>query len=477
MNKLTTSPGAGLPDGLLERLAEIVGDAGLVTDVSDMEPYIAEQRGLFRGETPCVVRPASTIEVSQVVTACSEAGVPIVPQGGNTGLCGGAVAAGEVILSLVRMNNIREVDPVNFTMTVDAGCVLANLQGVADEHDRFFPLSLGAEGSCQIGGNLSTNAGGTAVIRYGNSRELTLGLEVVLPDGQIWDGLTSLRKNNTGYDLKHLFIGAEGTLGIITGAVLKLFPKPRLRSTAFIALRELEDVLEVLGRARKSSGDAVSGFELIPRLAIDISKRYIEGNFEFLEGTHEWYALIEFESSDKSSDLDSAMENFLAAAFDDGLVVDAAIAQSDAQREQMWFLREAMVLAQKPDGASIKNDVSVPISQVPQFIREANAAVTELCPGVRHLAFGHVGDGNVHYNLAQPVDADRQEFLDRWDEITGRVVDIALSMRGSFSAEHGIGKLKVHDLAERKSAVEVNMMRMIKKALDPKGLMNPGKVL
>jgi len=315
------------------------------------------------------------------------------------------------------------------------------------------------------------------VIRYGNSRELTLGLEVVLPDGQIWDGLTGLRKNNTGYDLKHLFIGAEGTLGIITGAVLKLFPRPRVRNTAFIALRDLEDVLEVLGRARKASGDAVSGFELIPRLAIDISKQHIEGMFEFLEGMHEWYALIEFESSDESSDLGTAMENFLAAAFEDGLVVDATIAQSDAQREQMWFLREAMVLAQKPDGASIKNDVSVPISRVPQFIREANAATTELCPGIRHLAFGHVGDGNVHYNLAQPVDADPQEFLDRWDEITGRVVDIALSMRGSFSAEHGIGKLKVHDLVERKPAVELDMMRMIKNALDPKGLMNPGKVL
>ncbi|MBT3932318.1 MAG: FAD-binding oxidoreductase, partial [Rhodospirillaceae bacterium] len=408
---------------------------------------------------------------------CSEADVPIVPQGGNTGLCGGAVASGEIILSLSRMNKVREVDPANFTMTVDAGCVLANLQDVAESHDRFFPLSLGAEGSCQIGGNLSTNAGGTAVIRYGNSRELTLGLEVVLPDGQIWDGLTGLRKNNTGYDLKHLFIGAEGTLGIITGAVLKLFPRPRVRNTAFIALRDLEDVLEVLGRARKASGDAVSGFELIPRLAIDISKQHIEGMFEFLEGMHEWYALIEFESSDESSDLGTAMENFLAAAFEDGLVVDATIAQSDAQREQMWFLREAMVLAQKPDGASIKNDVSVPISRVPQFIREANAATTELCPGIRHLAFGHVGDGNVHYNLAQPVDADPQEFLDRWDEITGRVVDIALSMRGSFSAEHGIGKLKVHDLVERKPAVELDMMRMIKNALDPKGLMNPGKVL
>ncbi|HCP00263.1 MAG: hydroxyacid dehydrogenase [Alphaproteobacteria bacterium] len=475
MNKIASC--INLPGGLLNRLSDIVGAAGLVTDPADMETYIAEQRGLFRGETPCVVQPATTPEVSQVVKACQDAGVAIVPQGGNTGLCGGAVASGEVILSLTRMSKIREVDPVNFTMTVDAGCVLANLQDVAEAHDRLFPLSLGAEGSCQIGGNLSTNAGGTAVIRYGNSRELTLGLEVVLPNGDIWDGLTGLRKNNTGYDLKHLFIGAEGTLGIITGAVVKLFPRPRVRSTAFIALRDLDDVLEVLGRARKASGDTVSGFELIPRICIDISIRHTEGNFEFLEGKHEWYALIEFESSEETLDLTSAMENFLASTYEEGLVVDATIAQSDSQREQFWFLREAMVLSQKPEGASIKNDVSVPISRVPQFIREANAAVAEIYPGTRPLAFGHVGDGNVHYNLSQPVGAEPQEFLDHWDEITGRVVAIALSMRGSFSAEHGIGKLKVHDLAAHKSPVELSMMRAIKTAFDPKGLMNPGKVL
>ena len=473
----TITSGMTLPDGLLDRLANIVGPGGLVTDVADMGPYIAEQRDLYRGETPCIVRPASTEEVSRVVKTCHDAGVAIVPQGGNTGLCGGAVASGEVSVSLTRMNRVREVDPVNFTMTVDSGCVLSSLQEVAEEHDRLFPLSLGAEGSCQIGGNLSTNAGGTTVIRYGNTRELTLGLEVVLPNGDIWDGLTGLRKNNTGYDLKHLFIGAEGTLGIITGAVVKLFPRPRVRSTAFIALRDLEDVLEVLGRARKASGDTVSGFELIPRICIDISIRHTEGNFEFLEGRHEWYALIEFESSEECLDLGAAMENFLAEAYEDGLVVDATIARSDSQRGQFWFLREAMVLSQKPEGASIKNDVSVPISKVPQFISEANAAVGEMYPGIRPLAFGHVGDGNVHYNLSQPVDGDPQEFLDRWDEITSRVADIALVMRGSFSAEHGIGKLKVHDLATRKSAVELNMMRAIKKTLDPSGLMNPGKVL
>ncbi len=466
-----------LPDGFLSQIQNIVGPSGLITDPADMEPYLEEQRGLFRGQTPCVVRPGSTGEVSRVLAACYDSGVPVVPQGGNTGLCGGAVASGELILSLSRMNKVRAVDPANFTMTVDAGCVLADLQNVADEHDRLFPLSLGAEGSCQIGGNLSTNAGGTAVLRYGNTRELTLGLEVVLPDGRIWDGLTGLRKNNTGYDLKHLFIGAEGSLGIITGAVIKMFPKPHSRHTAFIALKDLDSVLEVLARARAASADTVSGFELVPRIAIEISVRHIDGAIDFLDEPHDWCALIEFESSDQNSNLGEVMEGFLATAFEDGLVVDAVIAQSEAQREQMWFLREAMVLAQKPEGASIKNDVSVPISSVPEFIRQANAAVTRACPGIRPVAFGHVGDGNVHYNLTQPDGADGDAFLARWDEICHLVHDVVDNMRGSFSAEHGIGKIKVAELAAHKVGVEIDMMRSIKQMLDPKGLMNPGKVL
>ncbi len=468
---------APLPEGFTQTIRDIVGPPGIITDPADMEPYLSEERGLFRGVSPCVVRPASTQEVSRVMGACYEANVAVVPQGGNTGLCGGAVASGEVILSLSRMNAVRAVDPVNFTMTVDAGCILADLQRVANEHDRLFPLSLGAEGSCRIGGNLSTNAGGTGVIRYGNTRELTLGLEVVLPDGRIWDGLTGLRKNNTGYDLKHLFIGAEGTLGVITGAVLKMFPKPVERHTAFVALRDLECVLEVLGRARKASADTVSGFELIPRIAIEISVKHIEGAKDFLNDPHDWCALIEFETSEADAGLGEAMQVFLEAAFEDGLIVDAAVAQSDAQRSEMWFLREAMVHAQKFDGASIKNDVSVPISSIPEFIRQANAATTEACPGLRPMAFGHVGDGNVHYNLQQPVEAERENFLARWDEITGLVADIAHSMRGSFSAEHGIGKLKVGELAEFKAGVEMDVMRAIKATIDPKGLMNPGKVL
>ncbi len=466
-----------LPAGFLDKLAAIVGESGIIADPADMVPYLEETRGLYEGSSPAIVRPANTQEVAEVVRACAKANVAIVPQGGNTGLCGGGVASGEVILSLGRMNKVREIDPLNYTMTVDAGCILADLQQTAADNDRLFPLSLGAEGSCQIGGNLSTNAGGTAVLRYGNARELTLGLEVVLPDGQIWDGLTSLRKDNTGYDLKQLFIGAEGTLGIVTGAVLKLFPLPRECHTAFIALANVEAVLELLSRARLASADTISTFELIPRIGLDLSLKHVPETIDPLSEKHDWYALIEFESGEANSGLGAAMESFLAASLEDGLVVDATIAQSETQRNQLWLVREAMVLAQTPEGASIKNDISVPISKVPEFIHRANAAVTERCPGIRPVAFGHIGDGNVHYNLQQPVGADDAAFLARWDELTDVVIDIVRDLGGSFSAEHGIGLLKVRELAGFKSPVEMDMMRVIKNALDPKGLMNPGKVL
>ena len=466
-----------LPAGILDKLAGIVGTAGIITDPADMAPYLEETRGLYRGASPVIVRPARTQEVADVVRVCAQADVAIVPQGGNTGLCGGGVASGEVIVNLARMNKIRAVDPYNYTMTVDAGCILADLQRVAEDSDRLFPLSLGAEGSCQIGGNLSTNAGGTAVLRYGNTRELTLGLEIVLPDGRIWDGLTALRKDNTGYDLKQLFIGAEGTLGIITGAVMKLFPLPRERHTAFVALRNVDTILELLSRARTASADTVSTFELIPRIGLDLSLKHMPETVDPLAESHEWYALIEFESGVAGSGLGAAMEDFLAAALEDGLVVDAAIAQSEAQRRQMWFIREAMVLAQGPEGASIKNDISVPISKVPEFIRRADAAVIARCPGVRPVAFGHIGDGNVHYNLQAPVGADGAAFLARWNELTETVIGIVRDLSGSFSAEHGIGLLKVREMADYKSPVEMDLMRTVKNALDPKGLMNPGKVL
>jgi FAD/FMN-containing dehydrogenase len=471
-----TAPRPVVAPDLIDRLRDIVGPTGLIVERADMAPYLDETRGLWHGDSPVVVRPASTEEVAAVVRTCAQAGVPMVPQGGNTGLCGGAVAQGEVIVSLGRMNKVRTIDPLNFTMTVDAGCVLADLQAYAAEHDRLFPLSLGAEGSCQIGGNLSTNAGGTAVIRYGNTRELTLGLEVVLANGDIWDGLRGLRKNNTGYDLKHLFIGAEGTLGLITGAVLKLFPQPRARQTAMVALAGLDEALDLLGHARRGSSDTIAAFELMPRIAFDISIKHIEGSIDPLDKPYDWYALIEFESDDETG-LAAMMERILGDAFEDGLVLDAAIAQSEAQRKQFWHIREAMVLAQSPEGASIKNDVSVPISAVPEFIRRATAAVEALCPGIRPIAFGHVGDGNVHFNMQQPVGADAKAFLARWDEFNTPVMQIVSDMNGSFSAEHGIGLLKVEELAADKSPVEMAMMRAIKRTLDPHGLMNPGKVL
>ncbi|MSO80238.1 MAG: FAD-binding oxidoreductase [Alphaproteobacteria bacterium] len=468
---------APLPPGLVERFAAIVGPAGIVADPAAMEPWLIESRGLYRGASPLVLRPASTAEVAEVVRLAHAHRVAIVPQGGNTGLVGGAVAQGQMILALGRMNRVRAVDPVDYTMTVDAGCILADLQVAAAAQDRLFPLSLGAEGSCQIGGNLSTNAGGTQVLRYGNTRELCLGLEVVLPDGRVWDGLRALRKNNTGYDLKHLFIGGEGTLGIITGAVLRLFPLPKERPAAFVALAGLDEALELLSRLRRATGDALSGFELIPRLAIDLARKHNPVAIDPLAARHDWYALVEAEAAEAGGGLGGVLEAALGTALEDGIVVDAAIAQSEQKRRAFWHLREALVLAQAPEGASIKNDVSVPVSRVPDFIRRATAAVLERCPEARPLPFGHVGDGNVHFNIQQPVGGDDAAFLARWDELTGAVNEVVAALGGSFSAEHGIGRLKVADLRTYKNPVELDMMRAIKRALDPDGLMNPGAML
>ncbi len=462
---------------LVKRVTEVVGPKGVITDAADMDAYLADTRGLYRGASPLVVRPATTQEVAAVLRLCAEDGVPIVPQGGNTGLSGGAVAAGEVLLNLGRMNRVRTVDPLDHSITVEAGAVLADIQRVAEERDRLFPLSLGAEGSCQIGGNLSTNAGGTAVLRYGSMRELTLGLEVVLPDGRVWDGLRGLRKDNTGYDLKHLFIGAEGTLGVITAAVLKLFPRPGLRHTALVGLDEPDQALELLARARAASADALTAFELFSRRCLDFALDYVDGTIDPLDGKFAWYALIEFSAGTGVTGLGDALESILADALEAGLISDAAIAQSEAQRSQMWFVREALVEAQRHAGASIKNDVAVPVSKVPQFIREAGAAVEALCPGIRPVAFGHAGDGNIHFNLTQPEVMDRQAFLDRWWELAGRVDEIAHEMNGSFSAEHGVGLLKRREMLRFKSPVELDLMRRLKAALDPGNLMNPGKVL
>jgi len=419
-----------------------------------------------------------TAEVAAVVRICAEARLPIVPQGGNTGLVGGVPPedGDNIVLALGRMNRIRAIDPVNFTMTVDAGCILAQLQEAAAEIDRLFPLSLGAEGSCQIGGNLSTNAGGIAVLRYGNTRELTLGLEVVLPDGQVWDGLRGLRKDNTGYDLKQLFIGAEGTLGVITAATVKLFPKPREIETAFLGLTRVEDVMVLFARARAATADQLTAFELIPRAALDLALAHVPGTIDPLALHHSWYVLIELSSSQTESGIRGLLERLLESALEEGLVADGVIAESGAQAKELWRIREAIVEAQLYSG-SIKHDVSVPVSRVAEFIIRATAAVSERLPGIRPMAFGHVGDGNIHLNLTQPEGADTASYLARWHEFNDIVHGVVRELHGSISAEHGVGALKRDEIARYKSPVEIELMRRVKHALDPANIMNPGKVV
>jgi FAD/FMN-containing dehydrogenase len=467
-------------DETLDRIKAAVGPKGFIADAAGMAPYLREERGLYRGAARLVVRPGSTEEVAAVVRLCAAAGMPIFPQGGNTGLCGGAVPGEDgrgIVLSLGRMNRVRALDAINYTITVEAGAILAEVQRAAEAANRLFPLSLGAEGSCQIGGNLSTNAGGIAVLRYGNMRELTLGLEVVLADGTVWDGLRALRKDNTGYDLKQLFIGGEGTLGVITAATLKLFPRPREVETAFIALGRVEDAMTLFARARAASGDQLTAFELIPRIGLDIAMAHIPNVQDPLARSHPWYALLELSSSQDGRGLRQALDDLLAAALEEGLIEDGTIAQSAAQARALWRIREAMVEAQKHVGAVIKHDVAVSVSKVANFIEAASDAVARHVPGVRLIPFGHVGDGNIHFNLAQATGADPAAFLADTGNINHIVHDIAAGLDGSISAEHGIGLLKRDELPRYKPAAALDLMRKIKQTLDPGGIMNPGKIL
>ncbi len=451
---------------LREKLASLLGPAGFIADDAGMAPYLVDWRKMYRGPAIGVARPATTGELAAVVKLAGEAGVAMVPQAGNTGLAGGGVplSSGEsLVISLERMNRVRNIDAANYTISVEAGCILQQVQQAAEAADRLFPLSLTAEGSCRIGGNLSTNAGGIAVLHYGNMRDLVLGLEVVLPDGEIWDGLRALRKDNTGYDLKHLFIGAEGTLGIIAAAVLKLFPRPRERVTAFAAAANIPATLSLLNRLRAASGDALTSFEYIPRNILALAFQYVRGSFDPFAAPHEHYLLIELSSSSENAGLRATAE--------------ATIAESEAQAKKLWFLREAIVEAQRPAGAGIKHDVAVPVSGVPEFLTEANAVVTKRLPGVRVLAFGHLGDGNIHYNLCQPIDMPAADFLALTGEFNRLVHDVVHRHSGSISAEHGIGQLRREENRRYKPAVELALMRKIKAALDPRGLMNPGKVI
>jgi D-lactate dehydrogenase (cytochrome) len=456
--------------------ASIVGAANVLTG-ADMTPYLVEERALYQGSALAVVRPGNTQEVAAVVKACADAGIAVVPQGGNTGLCGGGVPQGRaVVVSTERLTRIRAVDPVNFTMTAEAGCVLATLQAAAEEHDCLFPLSLGAEGSCRIGGNISTNAGGVNVLRYGNTRDLVLGLEVVLADGQVWNGLRALRKDNTGYDLKHLFIGAEGTLGIVTACTLKLFPRPREVATAMVALPEPAAALAILGAARAASGDAVTACELVPRVGVELCVTHVAGARDPFAEPYPWLLLLELSSS-RPGGLREALESVLEQALENGHALDAVLAESGEQRKAFWRIREGVPEAQKREGGSIKHDVAVPTSRVPEMLARCTEAVEAALPDVRVVAFGHLGDGNIHFNLTQPKGADKAAFLAEWQRMNKIVHDIVADMNGSVSAEHGIGTLKIEEMARYKSPVELEMMKRIKAALDPHGIMNPGKVL
>jgi len=464
---------------ILERMAGIVGAKNIVTDADAMVPYLKEWRDLFRGKAQGIVRPGSTAEVAELVKLAAETGTTLVPQGGNTGLVGGQIPIAEgkeVILSLQRLDKVRAVDTDGDTMIVEAGVTLKRAQDTAEAAGRLFPLSLASEGSCTIGGNLSTNAGGTAVLAYGNARELCLGLEVVLPDGRIWNGLRQLRKDNTGYDLKDLFIGAEGTLGIITAAVLKLFPLPAARATAFLAVPEPAAALELLNAAKAGAGGTLTTFELMPRIGLEFVLRHAAGARDPLSEPSPWYVLMEV-SAQSAAGLDDAVEAFLGEALEKGIVTDAALAGSLTQRADFWKLREMMSEVQTYEGGSIKHDVSVPVHAQPEFLKRAIAVVEAMVPGCRPVPFGHLGDGNIHFNVSQPVGADKAAYLARWVEMNEAVHAIVTELHGSISAEHGIGRLKRDLLPGVKDPVELDLMRAIKQTLDPKGVLNPGAMV
>ena len=466
-------------ENLIETLAAIVGAQNVITDAETMHPYLGDWRGRYRGAARCVVRPGTTAEVSAIVRACAAAGVAMLPQGGNTSHCGASIpdkSGKTVLISLSRLNKIRAVDAANNTITVEAGCVLQNLQEAALAVDRLFPLSLAAEGSCQIGGNLSTNAGGVQVLRYGNARELVLGLEVVLPDGEVWNGLRGLRKDNTGYDLKQLFIGAEGTLGIITAAVVKLFPLPQSTATAWLAIASPQAAIGLLNGLQAAFGAMLTACELVSDISLGMVLKHIPGAQAPLEKSP-WYLLVELSGSGEEAALRDALATFLEPALESGEISDAVLAQSVDQAKRLWNLRESISEAQKIEGFSIKHDISVPVSRIPEFLERAGSALQHAWPGIRIVAFGHVGDGNLHYNQSKPEAGENAAFIAAQPQVNEMVHDIVHQLGGSISAEHGIGQLKREEILRYKSPLEMQMMRTIKQAFDPRGLMNPGKVV
>ena len=462
---------------LIEELKTIVGPGGWVDDVDALEPHLTEWRGTWRGRTPLMVSPSTAEDVSRIVRRCRAAGVAIVPQGGNTGLCGGAIpdtSGSQILLSLSRMNSIRALSPDDYSVVAEAGCILADLQSAADEAGRFFALSLAAEGSCQIGGNLSTNAGGTNVLRYGTARDQVLGLEVVLPNGEIISSLRTLRKDTAGYDLKQLFIGAEGTLGIITAASLKLFPKPVNRQIAMLAIPGAQEGVRLFAELRERLADQMQAFELMSALSLDLVCRHIPDSRLPFDSDYPWYVLLDTAVSAGGA---QAFEDVLMSMVETGLVTDAVIAKNDTEAQQFWRLRHSISEAQKREGASLKHDVSVPVGEVARFIEEGTAAVEQTVHGSRVVAFGHVGDGNVHFNVSQPVASAGDEFLAERTRMADAVYAVVDRFQGSISAEHGVGVLKREALRNHRSAAEISLMKAIKDTLDPANLMNPGKVL
>jgi FAD/FMN-containing dehydrogenase len=466
----------------LTQARALLGEAHVLT--TDLAAYATDWRGKFTGVPLAVLRPGDTVQVAAAVKLCATHGVAIVPQGGNTSMCGGATPDGsgqQVVLSLSRLNRVRNIDPLNNTMTVEAGCVLQTLQELASEHDRLFPLSLGAEGSCQIGGNIATNAGGVQVLRYGNTRDLVLGLEVVLADGQVLNLLRALRKDNTGYDLKHLFIGSEGTLGIITAAVLKLFPAPHASAVAFAAFQTPQQALQLLGLMRGALGDRFTAFELMSEASVAMVRQYFPATPALFAETHPWHVLMQ--ATDPGADegaqaaLDTSFQAALEQALETGVVDDVVVATSVAQAEELWAVRENISEAQQHDGHNIKHDIAVPVSSVAAFIEEVQPLLHAAYTGVRPIVYGHLGDGNLHFNVSRPAGWSTPDWQGESDRVNAIVLDVVARMQGSFSAEHGLGQLKNHEMALYKTPLEIDVMRRVKQALDPQGLMNPGKLL
>ena len=479
MHPMPVEP-AKLDSEILEQFKTLIGDQNCLTTPVDTEPYCREWRDKFFGKTALVLKPGSTQEVSAVMTLAYEQNLAIVPQGGNTGLVGAQTpddSGNQIILSTERLNRIRTLDADSNVAIVEAGVVLEQLQTAAEEANRLFPLALGAQGSCQIGGNLATNAGGTSVLSYGNTRDMVLGIEVVLPDGRIMNSLRTLRKDNTGYDLKHLFIGAEGTLGIITAASLKLYPRPKDQQVAIFATETPEKAFSLFALARDHTGSMLTGFELMPRMGMEFTIKHAPNTRDVMDAAHPWYCLLEISIGSPAVDGRALIEAIFEEAFEAGFVEDAVLAETKQQAADFWRLRHGMSEIQKHEGGSIKHDISVPVSSIPAFLARALPACEAAIPGCRPVPFGHMGDGNLHFNISQPLGADREAFLARWEEINAMVHAIVIDMGGSISAEHGIGTLKRDELPAVKDPVEMDIMRRIKELFDPKGLMNPDKLL